>query len=198
MGSGLYRVFVFIILMLTLPVQLMIVVCVVLTSGFPVLFMQKRIGKHGKPFTLYKFRTMVADAEKRKSRLRTQNEANGVVFKIHDDPRFTRIGRFLSHTGFDELPQLYNIVKGDMVFFGPRPLPVSEARKLTPWMHEREKVLPGIVSPAILTGTYHKDFKGWMRSDVEYTQKKSVLYDLGLLIRVVPFAVRLVRNAFFT
>lgn len=183
-----YRLLSALAFILLLPIIVFLALCILFITGFPVFIAQKRIGKDGKSFALYKFRTMVRDAEALKRMLRSKNEATGPVFKMRDDPRFTPIGKFLSHTGLDELPQLFNILKGDMVFFGPRPLPVAEAAKLKPWMRTREKILPGIISPAVLTGTYHKDFDGWMRSDVEYVTKKSVLYDAGLLIRLVPFA----------
>ena len=96
----------------------------------PVLFKQNRAGKFKKPFIIYKFRTMVTDAEKLKEAITNLNEADGPVFKIKNDPRYTLIGKFLAHTGLDELPQLINIVKGEMSFVGPRPLPINEANKI--------------------------------------------------------------------
>jgi len=186
-----------VIILLTLPLQAAIALAVLLTSGPPVIFRQKRIGKNGRIFTLYKFRTMVPDAERRKQKLRGENEATGPAFKIRNDPRFTAIGKILSHTGLDELPQLYNMVKGDMVFFGPRPLPVAEAKKLTSWMRVRETVLPGVISPAILTGKYHKDFNAWMKSDAVYVLHKSVTHDIGLFFRLIPFAAGMVWRGVF-
>lgn len=190
-----YRLLAVIACIIFFPVMVAISVAIVVTTGFPVVFKQKRVGKDGKPFVLYKFRTMVQDAEKVQKHLRQKNESDGPAFKMRNDPRFTPIGKFLSHTGLDELPQLFNMVRGDMVFFGPRPLPVAEAKKLKIWMHTREKTMPGIISPAVLTGTYHKDFEGWMRSDVEYVKKKSVFYDVRLLARLVPFSIRLFLRA---
>lgn len=163
-----------------------------------ILFRQKRVGKNGRVFTLYKFRTMIRNAEVLQKKYSNKNESTGPAFKIYNDPRFTRIGKFLSHTGLDELPQLWNVVCGDMALLGPRPFPVSEAKKLLPWMKEREHILPGIISPAILTGTYHKDFDAWMKSDVAYAQSKSVLGDAQLLLRCVPFVARLVFRAVWT
>jgi len=148
--KSLYYVLIMVLFLVTLPLQVAIGLLVYMGSGWPVLFRQKRIGKDGKAFVLFKFRTMVPGADKNQARLRTLNEATGAVFKMRNDPRYTNIGKFLSHTGLDELPQLYNILRGDMVFFGPRPLPVYEEKKLKPWMREREAVLPGIISPAIL------------------------------------------------
>lgn len=170
-----------------LPVLAATALIIAFTSGFPVIFRQVRVGKNGKLFTIYKFRTMVRSAEKKQHQFRRQNESDGPVFKIHNDPRFTRIGKVLSHIGLDELPQIINVLRGEMAFVGPRPLPLSEAKKLQPWMRERESVLPGIISPAILTGKYHLDFDAWMRNDVAYTRDKSVWRDAILLVEFVPF-----------
>ena len=148
MVSVLYLLAVVAIFLLSLPVQVIIVVLIMLTSGFPIIFRQRRMGKKGQPFVMYKFRTMVRDAEKAKRNYVSLNESVGPVFKIHNDPRFTLIGKILSHTGFDELPQLFNVLRGDMALIGPRPLPVSEAKKLKPWMHARQQIRPGIISPA--------------------------------------------------
>lgn len=187
-----YRICAGFIFILLLPLMAGIVGAIAVTSGFPVVFRQKRVGKGGRIFTLYKFRSMVPQAEEVKPKLVSINEATGPVFKIRHDPRFTPVGKLLSHTGLDELPQLYNMMKGDMVFFGPRPLPVFEAKKLAAWMRKRERIMPGIISPAVLTGTYHRDFESWMRSDVEYVQTKSIRHDTRLLIRLVPFVIRMV------
>ena len=156
-----------------------------------IFFRQKRIGKNGKPFVMYKFRTMRLGAEKEQLSLRKYNESDGPVFKIHNDPRFTVLGKFLAHTGLDELPQLYNVVRGDMALFGPRPLPVSEAAKLTPWQKKRHAIKPGILSPAILTGKYHEEFDAWMKSDIAYAKEKSVRRDVSLALHSTAFLARL-------
>ena len=191
MVSALYLLAVVAIFLLSLPVQIVIGILIVLTSGFPVVFRQRRIGKNGETFVMYKFRTMVIRAEKHKSSYVHLNESQGPAFKIWNDPRFTRIGAFLSHSGLDELPQLVNVIQGDMALIGPRPLPLSEARKLKPWMRVRERILPGIISPAILTGKYHENFDAWMRSDVRYVQKKNVWGDVELFIRSFSFLAKL-------
>jgi len=191
-----YSVLVFVLFVLTAPFSAVIALLVLVTSGRPVLFRQRRIGLHGKPFFLFKFRTMVVGAEIKQRALRARNESKGPVFKIRDDPRFTPFGKFLSHTGFDELPQVWNVLRGEMEFIGPRPLPVSEEHKLKSWMKERERIKPGIISPAILTGKYHKDFVAWMKSDVAYVRTKSVSVDALLLVRFMPFVVRLVLTEF--
>ena len=140
---------------------------------------------------MYKFRTMKIDAEKLQKKLRNFNESDGPVFKIHNDPRFTQFGKFLSHTGLDELPQLWNVLKGDMAFIGPRPLPTDEARRLTKWQQRRHTIKPGIISPWILNGYHSKPFKAWMKSEIEYTKKKSVMYDTALVFRMIPYLGKL-------
>lgn len=187
MAYSLYLLAVVIIFLLSLPIQAAVALLIVVTSGFPIFFQQKRVGLKGKPFVMYKFRTMITQAEAHKSKYQRLNESHGPTFKIHNDPRFTRVGRILSHIGLDELPQLINVIKGDMAFVGPRPLPISEAKKMKPWMRERERVLPGIISPAILTGKYHQDFNAWMRNDVAYARNKTVWRDAILLIEFIPF-----------
>ena len=182
-----YYLFIFTLFLLSLPLQMIISVCIFLDSGYPVLFKQIRIGVKNKPFVMFKFRTMVIGSEKIQHTLKEKNEADGPVFKIRNDPRFTRIGRFLSHTGFDELPQLWNVLIGDMALIGPRPLPLEEASKLTLWQKKRHAVKPGIISPWILDGYHSKPFNTWMRSDIDYTKKKSFIYDLRICLWMIPY-----------
>lgn len=197
MGNVLYKTSVVLLFIILLPLYILIGVGIVLFSNFPILFLQKRIGKDGKMFIMYKFRTMVHNADTTKKKYQKLNESQGPVFKIRNDPRFTSVGRFLSHTGFDELPQLINVLRGEMAYIGPRPLPIAEAKKLTFWMKEREKILPGIISPAILTGTYHKDFIAWMKSDVAYARNKHAWGDVILFFHFVSFVSKmLVREIF--
>lgn len=187
-----YRIFIWTLCIVSLPIQGLISAAIVLTSGLPIFFFQKRIGKGSKPFTLYKFRTMIRSADLLKRRYQTLNEASGPVFKMRNDPRFTPIGKFLSHTGLDELPQLWNIVKGDMALFGPRPLPVAEAKKLKLWHRERYTIKPGIISPWILEGYHRTSFDNWMKSDIAYTKKKSFRYDVMLFFHSLSFLARLI------
>lgn len=177
--------------MLIMPVMGILSLVIAVTDGFPVLYRQKRIGLNGKPFTLLKFRTMVREAERLKNTFARFNEASGPVFKIREDPRFTHFGRWLSHVGLDELPQLINVTRGEMALFGPRPLPVAEANKLKPWMRVRHTILPGIISPWIFEGYHTKPFDEWMKSDIAYAKEKSLAYDLGLLGKAVVFVGRL-------
>ncbi len=187
-----YLLFVIILFIFTLPIQLVISLCVLITSGAPIIFCQKRVGKDGKMFTMYKFRTMKVGAEEQQKKLQKLNEAESPVFKIRNDPRFTSIGRFLSHTGLDELPQVVNIVNGDMALFGPRPLPIHEAKKLLPWQQKRLTIKPGILSPWVLDGYHKKRFDDWMRSDLLYVKNKSFVYDLRLFVRSIVFMLRLI------
>jgi len=171
--------------------QIGISVIILFTSGLPIVFKQTRIGKGNKPFVMYKFRTMRAGAEDQQKIYKKQNEADGPVFKIRNDPRFTRFGRFLSHTGLDELPQLWNVIRGDMSLIGPRPLPPDEARKLTRWQRRRHLIKPGIVSPWILNGYHSRPFSDWMNSDIEYSKKKCISYDIFLCWKMVPYIGKL-------
>lgn len=186
-----YQIFIVLLLFLTLPLQLLIGFAIVVSSGLPILYRQKRVGKDGRLFTLFKFRTMVAGASRRQGQLKTLNEADGPVFKIRDDPRFTKVGRFLSHTGLDELPQLFNVMRGDMALIGPRPLPTYEAKKLKVWQQKRHLIKPGIISPWILDGYHSQSFDDWMRSDLAYVQEKSLKSDLILFWRTIVFMIRL-------
>lgn len=172
-----------ILLIITSPLLLLLFLIIKLSGTGPFIFRQKRAGKNDKPFWIYKIRTMVTNAETLKSKIENLNEVDKPVFKIYNDPRYTKIGRFLSHTGLDELPQLINIIKGEMDFVGPRPLPVEEARLIPQKYQGRFAVLPGITSPWILQGAHKLSFKEWMESDLAYIERKSVWYDSIILAR---------------
>ena len=163
-----------------------------LTSQGPFFFKQLRAGKNKKPFWIYKIRTMVENAEDLKEKIKHLNQADGPVFKVYDDPRFTKIGRFLAKIGIDELPQLINIVKGEMSFVGPRPLPLDEAKKISKKYEKRFLVLPGIFSSWVAYGAFHNDFKKWMELDLKDVENKSFWYDLKIVIRSVGFVLKLI------
>jgi len=153
---------------------------------------QKRIGKDGEVFEMYKFRTMRVGAEKEKKKYLELNEVDGPVFKIINDPRFTKIGKFLAHTGLDELPQLYNVLGGEMAIVGPRPLPVKEESQIAEkYRYIRRTVLPGIISNWVLDGYHGMNFENWMRQDMRYIENRSFAGDLVLLIRSVGLFIRL-------
>lgn len=192
--NSLYKILIIILLVLLSPVFLTVSILIFILDGFPIIFKQKRVGLNGKAFDMYKFRTMVEGADKQQNKYRQRNEADGPVFKIYDDPRFYPLGRFLSHTGLDELPQLLNILKGDMAIFGPRPLPVSEDRKLKPWMRVRSRIKPGIISPWIFDGYHSRPFDEWMRSDIEYIREKNLKTDMRLVFQTFCLTYDLIRR----
>lgn len=167
--------------MISLPFFLIVWLAIKLDDGGALFFKQKRAGKGKKSFLMYKFRTMVEGAEELKKKYFNLNEASGPVFKIKDDPRFTKVGRILAHTGIDELPQLINIVKGEMVLVGPRPLPVDEANKVPKKYKKRFSVLPGATSLWVVKGAHKLAFDEWMRLDLEYIDKRSFWLDLKVL-----------------
>lgn len=161
-----------------------------LTSKGPFIFKQKRIGKNSKVFTIFKIRTMIEDAEIRKKEVLHLNEADGPVFKIKNDPRYTKIGKLLAYTGLDEILQLINIIKGEMSFVGPRPLPVEEAMKVPKIYHERFQIKPGITSLWVIRRINDISFKKWMESDLEYIQRKNLLLDLFIIITTIFLMVK--------
>ena len=153
-----------------------------LDSG-PVIFRQKRVGKGGKVFTVYKFRTMRKGAERQRDRLLKLNEVDGPVFKIYNDPRYTKIGKILAHTGLDELPQLLNVLKGEMSLVGPRPFPIYEAELLSMREKVRQLVKPGITSSWIISGSHQLKFNEWMQLDKEYVLKATLGQDISILLK---------------
>ncbi len=155
------------------------------------------MGKNMKPFWIYKIRTMVVDAEKLKIKIKNLNEVDGPVFKIYNDPRYTKIGKFLSHTGLDELPQIINVIKGEMALVGPRPLPVAEARQIPKKYQARFSVLPGITSPWVLQGAHEVSFKEWMESDLDYIKNKSFWQDVSIFIKSFLLVINLFIKNYF-
>lgn len=182
MNYFLQRIIALVFFVFSLPIFAMIWIVIKLDDGGDVLFRQKRCGKDKKTFLMYKLRTMIKGAEKLQRKYNYLNEANGPVFKIRDDPRYTRVGKFLAHTGLDELPQLINIIKGEMVFVGPRPLPVNEAREVPEKYIRRFSVLPGATSLWVVKGSHRLTFDEWMRLDMEYVKKKSLILDIRVLV----------------
>jgi len=158
------------------------------SSPGPVLFRQQRSGINGRPFTLYKFRTMVTNAEQLKHELAAMNEMNGPVFKVTHDPRVTPIGRFLRKYSLDELPQLYNVLRGEMSLVGPRPLPVDEVKRFNDLAHRRRlSVKPGLTCLWQISGRNNvSDFREWVRLDLEYIDNWSLWLDLKILWRTLP------------
>ncbi|MCC6485886.1 MAG: sugar transferase [Candidatus Hydrogenedentes bacterium] len=176
------------------PAMIAIAIAIKVTSSGPVLFTQVRGGRGGRPFRLYKFRSMAVDAEARKADLMRFNERSGVAFKMTSDPRVTRIGKIIRKTSLDELPQLFNVLKGDMSLVGPRPLPVSEEKDYNSWHWRRLDVKPGLTCIWQVTSRHDHDFDRWVRLDLEYIRKRSFWLDLVLLFKTVP-AVLVQRGA---
>lgn len=181
------------LLVLALPMAV-IGALIVLTSKEPILFKQERGGLHGRRFVMYKFRTMIADAQQRQPELVSRNEMSGPVFKIADDPRVTPIGRWLRRTSLDELPQLINILRGDMSLVGPRPLPLSETAQIKGPLRRRFSMKPGITGLWQCSGRSQVDFADWMRLDLEYVDHWSLRADLQILGKTI-FAVLSGRGA---
>jgi lipopolysaccharide/colanic/teichoic acid biosynthesis glycosyltransferase len=178
------------VVVLFLPLFITIYVAMFLFAGRPVLFQQKRLGKSKKPFMVFKFRTMIVGAEKVQEKYKNLNEADGPVFKIHNDPRFTKFGKFLSRSGLDELPQLLNVLRGEMSLVGPRPLPVNEAKKVPKKYRKRFSVLPGITSPWVVLGSHKMSFREWMELDLDYVNNNSFLLDFHILISTTFLMIR--------
>jgi len=175
------RLFAVILFILLLPVLTILYIVVRLDSSGPFLFRQRRIGKNKKPFAIYKIRTMKKGADRLRKSLLKQNEADGPVFKIRNDPRFTRVGKFLSHSALDETPQLINIIRGEMALIGPRPLPPSEAKQVPKKYDARFSVLPGMTSLWVAKGAHQLTFTEWMEADMTYIKNHSLRWDVYIL-----------------
>jgi exopolysaccharide biosynthesis polyprenyl glycosylphosphotransferase len=171
---------------ITIPLAIVITLLIWFDSGRPIIFRQQRVGKNGKLFTCYKFRTMVPDAEQRRKELLHYNEADGPLFKIRADPRVTRIGRWLRRTSLDELPQLYNVLRGDMSLIGPRPALPEEVARYEPWHHRRLAVLPGLACLPQALGRSEISFDEQVRLDIYYAENWSLSLDFRILMMVIP------------
>ncbi|MEO7100880.1 MAG: sugar transferase, partial [Luteolibacter sp.] len=174
------------VLIVLLPLMLMVAIIIKLTSPGPVFFSQNRVGMNQRQFRLYKFRSMVLDAEKRKLDLEHLNERDGPAFKIENDPRTTPIGRLIRKMSIDELPQLFNVLSGEMSLVGPRP-PLPEEVKRYEWLfRKRLSVKPGITCIWQISGRNSVSFEDWMEMDHEYIENWSLFLDLKILMKTVP------------
>jgi exopolysaccharide biosynthesis polyprenyl glycosylphosphotransferase len=173
------------LIVLALPLGL-IALLVRITSRGPAIFRQVRCGLNGRRFTFYKLRSMCQDAEIKKPELARLNERDGPVFKMSKDPRLTPLGRYLRRFSIDEWPQLWNVLRGDMSFVGPRPALPSEVEHYKPWQRRRLRMKPGLTCLWVLQGRDHLDFETWMRLDMEYIDNWSLLLDLKILLRSFP------------
>ncbi len=173
-------------LLLLLPLFVVISAVIVLDSKGPILFFQQRTGKDGNPFRFYKFRTMVPGADNLKFHYQNHNEAGETIFKMKRDPRVTRSGRIMRKFSIDELPQLWNVLVGDMSFVGPRPMVLSETSKMTPEQHSRHSVQPGLLCLREVSGRSNLTFEKWMELDLEYIRKRSFWMDVSIVLKAVP------------
>jgi exopolysaccharide biosynthesis polyprenyl glycosylphosphotransferase len=178
------------LLVLLAPVMAVIALVVRLTSTGPIIFRQIRVGEGGTPFVIYKFRTMVADAELLRSGILDLNEADGPLFKVSRDPRVTGIGRFLRRFGLDELPQLYNVIRGEMSLVGPRPPLRGETERYDEWVRGRLRVKPGMTGLWQVSGGHELAFDDYVRYDLFYIANWSLALDLYILVRTVPALFR--------
>jgi len=170
-----------------LPLLALIYYIIKLDSEGPAIFVQERAGKDGKTFKMYKFRTMVSNASELKDKYLALNEAKPPLFKIKNDPRLTRIGNFLRNTNLDELPQLFNVLKGEMSLVGPRPFLYEEFVQFKPWQKERAKSRPGMTSLWHGSGRYMvpSDLVDWVRTDIEYIEKMNLFLDTQILLKTM-------------
>ena len=177
------------------PLWLAIVVAVRLDSDGPAIFVQERVGRHGRRFSFYKFRSMYVDAERRLEEVVAHNEVDGPVFKMRQDPRITRVGAFLRRTSLDELPQLLNVLTGEMSMVGPRPPIPREVEQYRPGDAIRLSVKPGLTCLWQISGRSNVGFDRWMELDREYVRNMSLWLDLSIMARTVS-AVLSMRGAY--
>lgn len=173
-------------LIVLLPLLLIVMLLVKLDSKGPALFVQKRYGKDGKLFNMYKFRSMCMDAEEKLEQIQHMNEADGLMFKIKADPRLTRLGRFIRRTSIDELPQLLNVLKGEMSLVGPRPPLPNEVEKYSERHKLRLTVKPGLTGLWQISGRSNLGFEDMVRLDLKYITERNLFYDLKIIIKTVP------------
>ncbi len=166
------------------PIMLITAIAIKIESEGPVIFSQQRVGKNGKLFKMYKFRSMVADAEKLKEKLMDQNEMSGPMFKMTDDPRITRVGKIIRKTSIDELPQLFNVIKGDMSLVGPRPNLPSEVEQFSDYHKLKLLAKPGLTCYWQVMGRNSIGFEEWMELDIKYIEERSIWVDIKLIFKL--------------
>jgi len=185
--NGIEKIFALILLIFSFPVLLLFGILIKLSSNGPVLFKQERVGLHGRKFYQYKLRSMIVDAENVKDQYAHLNEQSGPVFKIKNDPRLTKVGKFMRKYSIDELPQLFNILYGSMTLIGPRPLPVSEVNQFNEdYQHRRHSMKPGVTGLWQVRGRNNiKDFSKWVQLDLEYIDNWSFMMDFRIAVKTV-------------
>ena len=174
------------VLVVGLPLWLLVVLAIKLDSRGPVFFVDRRVGVGEREFPMLKFRTMLADAAALQDELEESNEASGALFKIKDDPRVTRVGRVLRRLSLDEIPQIVNVLRGQMSLVGPRPLPLRDYRLLEDWHRARYAVLPGMTGLWQISGRSGLDFDDLVRLDFTYLENWSVWLDITIIAKTIP------------
>lgn len=177
------------------PIFALIALTIYLYDRGPIFYKQQRVGFGGVPFTFYKFRSMVVNADALKAKLAAQNEASGPIFKMKNDPRITPIGRWIRKTSLDEIPQFWNVLKGDLSLVGPRPHLQSEIDSYPEYPQARFSVMPGLICFREIRGRSGLTFEQWLALDMEYVDSRSFLVDLKILLLAVP-AILLGRGAY--
>ncbi|KPN80168.1 MULTISPECIES: sugar transferase [Lactobacillaceae] len=172
-------------LLITLPLTLVVSLCIYLDDRGPIFYTQERIGKDGKPFRIYKFRSMCQNADAKKRELTEQNEVNGAMFKMSNDPRVTRVGCFIRRHSIDELPQLINVLLGNMTVVGPRPPLPEEVAQYSEHDKERLKVKPGCTGLWQVSGRNSLDFDEMVELDIDYIEHASLLLDMKICFKTV-------------
>ena len=173
------------------PLMLLIAICIRLTSEGKAVFSQERFGFNKRRFKMYKFRTMVSNAEDLQKHLEHRNEVSGPTFKIKDDPRITRVGKILRRTSLDELPQLFNVLCGEMSLVGPRPLPLRDVARLEEaWLMRRFSVVPGLTCLWQINGRSNTSFDKWVEQDLKYIEDWSLMLDLRILAKTIPAVLK--------
>jgi exopolysaccharide biosynthesis polyprenyl glycosylphosphotransferase len=178
-----------ILLLILSPVFLLVILAIRLDSAGPIVYRQIRCGLNRRKFVLYKFRSMVQGAEDQKGELAAYNIMDGPVFKMKNDPRVTRVGKFLRKTSLDELPQLINVLRGEMSFVGPRPPIPEEVEKYKGWQRRRLSMKPGITGLWQVSGRNQIDFDQWMKLDLEYIDNWSLWLDFKILLKTIPIVL---------
>ena len=182
-------------LIIAAPIMILTALAVKLDSPGPILFRQTRVGRWGEHFPCYKFRSMYMDAEQRLADLMALNEADGPVFKMKNDPRVTRVGRLIRKLSIDELPQLFNVIKGEMSMVGPRPALPREVSQYEYDQIRRLHAVPGITGLQQVSGRSNVDFKRWIELDLQYIAEQSIWKDIEILLKTIP-AVLASRGAY--
>lgn len=172
-------------LILLSPILIITAIVIKLDSKGPIFFIQERVGKDGECFNMYKFRSMVIDAEEKLYKLKDKNEMSGPMFKMKNDPRVTRVGSFIRRTSIDELPQLFNVLKGEMSLVGPRPNLPREVIKFTDYQKDKLLAQPGITCYWQVMGRNNIDFEQWIELDIKYVRDRSTWVDIKLIFKTV-------------